>query len=79
MIEGLDDITLTIPVPSYIPRGRGLHAVGKFDSTLKAKCTIEEKALVLRAAEHYNMSFANFVRWVAVHSAKEVLKDVPHS
>ena len=80
-ISGLEQLTLTIPVPSYIPRGRGLYAVGKFDSILKAKCTVDEKELVQRAAEYYNMSFANFVRWVAVQSAKEVLKDaqVPRS
>lgn len=72
----LDELTLTIPVPSYIPRARGIHAVGKFGSLLKAKCTPEEKNLVLEAADKAGVSYASFIRWCAVYCAKEVLKDV---
>lgn len=74
--ELIEDLTLTIPVPSYLPRARGIHAVGKFNSLLKCKCTIEEKELVQQAADEMGMSFANFVRWCTVQCAKEVLKDV---
>jgi len=69
VVSGLEDLTLTIPVPSYIPRARGIHAVGKFGSLLKAKCTPREKEL--------NISHAEFIRWCVTWCAKEVLHDVP--
>lgn len=69
-------LSLTIPFPSYIPRARGIHAVGKFGSMFKAKCTVEEKDLVQQAAEQIGISPTEFVRWVATHSAKEVLRNV---
>lgn len=72
----LDELTLTIPAPSYIPRARGIHATGKFGSLLKAKCTPEEKELVQQAADQAGVSYATFIRWVSVYCAKEVLKDV---
>lgn len=73
----LDDLTVTIPFPSYIPRGRGIHAVGKFGSMLKAKCALAEEEIVQRAADHINISKAEFIRWCAVNVAREVMKDVP--
>jgi len=66
-------ITVTIPFPSYIPRARGIHAVGKFGSLFKAKCTVEEKEIVQRAADSLGITFTELVRWSAVHVAKEVL------
>jgi hypothetical protein len=68
-------LTLTIPFPSYIPRGRGIHAVGKFGSIFKAKCSLEEKDIVQRAAEHISISPSEFIRWCAVKCAKEVLEN----
>lgn len=68
-----DRITLTIPFPSYIPRARGIHAVGKFGTLFKAKCTVEEKEIVQKAADVLGISPTEFVRWCVVHSAKEVL------
>lgn len=76
-MEKLNGLTLTIPFPSYIPRARGIHAVGKFGTQFKAKCSIEEKEIVQRAAEHLGISPTEFIRWCSVHSAREVLKDVP--
>lgn len=72
-----DDVTLTIPFPSYIPRGRGIHAVGKFGSLLKAKCSVAEFEEVQKAADHIGVSRSEFIRWCSVKSAVEVLKDVP--
>lgn len=77
VVSGLEDLTLTIPLPSYIPRARGIHAVGKFGSLLKAKCTPREKELTQHAADHLGISHAEFIRWCATWCAKEVLKDVP--
>lgn len=71
------DVQITIPYPSYIPRGRGIHAVGKFGSLLKAKCSIAEFEEVQRAADYIGISRSEFIRWSAVKVAAEVLKDVP--
>lgn len=71
-----DRITITIPFPSYIPRARGIHAVGKFGTIFKAKCTQAEKDLIQEAADHIGISTTDFVRWCVTHSAKEVLKNV---
>lgn len=76
-VSGLENIQLTIPYPSYIPRARGIYAVGKFGTLLKAKCTQEEKELVQKAADHIGVSYSEFIRWCASQCAKEVLKDVP--
>lgn len=71
-------LTITIPIPSYIPRARGIHAVGKFGTLFKAKCTLAEKELVQAAAEHMGITYSEFIRWVATQSAKEIL-NVPQS
>lgn len=76
MAQHDDRLTLTIPFPSYIPRARGIHAVGKFGTQFKAKCTQAEREQVLEACDKLGMSLAEFVRWCSVHCAKEVLRDV---
>lgn len=73
-----DRLTLTIPFPSYIPRARGVHSAGKFGTMFKAKCTLDEKEVVQRAARQLGISPTEFTRWCVVHAAKEVLGyDVP--
>ena len=71
-----DRISLTIPWPAYIPRSRGIHAKGKFGTLFKAKCSVDEKELVDQAARHVGISHSEFVRYVCMHAAKEVLKNV---
>ena len=70
-------LEVTIPFPSYIPRGRGIHAVGKFGSMLKAKCSFGEFDKVQQAADQIGISRSEFIRWSAVKVAEEVLRDVP--
>lgn len=69
----MDAVTLTIPYPSYIPRARGIHAVGKFGTVLKAKCNTDEKESVERAADKLGISYSEFIRWVCLHAARQVL------
>lgn len=73
----LEGLTITIPVPSYIPRQRGIHAVAKFGTIFKAKCSLDEKEIVQRAADQINVTASEFIRWCAVYVAREVLKNVP--
>jgi hypothetical protein len=71
-------IQITIPFPSYIPRARGIHAVGKFGTQFKAKCSLTEKEIVDKAADAIGITSSEFVRWCVVKSAEEVL-NVPCS
>lgn len=66
-------VTITIPFPSYIPRARGIHAVGKFGTIFKAKCSLAEKEVVQQAADKIGISPTELIRWSAVHVAKEIL------
>lgn len=66
-------LTLTIPYPSYIPRARGINAVNKFGTVLKAKCNLDEKTTVERAANIVGISYSEFIRWVCYHAARQVL------
>lgn len=68
-------VTITIPFPSYIPRARGIHAVGKFGTLLKAKCTLAEKELVQKAAEQIGVTPSEFIRWCSAKCAKEIIDD----
>lgn len=70
-------LTITIPFPSYIPRARGIHAVGKFGTIFKAKCTVAEKEMVQQAAALLGISPTELIRWSATKVAQEVLNDVP--
>lgn len=65
--------TLVIPFPSYIPRARGPHAVGKFGTVLKAKCTKEEHDTTQAAANKLGLTKSEFIRWVSYHAARVVL------
>lgn len=65
--------SLIIPFPSYIPRARGPHAVGKFGTILKAKCTKEELDTTQAAANKLGLSKSEFIRWVSFHAARVVL------
>lgn len=72
--EVLEELTVTIPFPSHIPRARGIHAVGKFGTILKSKCSLDEEQLVQSAADKIGVSKAELIRWCVVHVAKEVMK-----
>ncbi len=69
--------TITLAMPAYVPRARGLSAKGKFGASFKVATTLEEKARVQDAADRLGISMAEFVRWLAVAASKEVLKDAP--
>jgi hypothetical protein len=49
--DAIEELTITIPFPSHIPRARGIHAVAKFGTILKAKCSKSEEETVQAAAD----------------------------
>ena len=74
MAERDDRISLTIPFPSHIPRARGRHAVGKFREFWRVYLAEGDKDLLREAAAYVGISDSAFIRWVALHAAKEVMK-----
>jgi hypothetical protein len=67
-------IELTIPFPSQMPRGRGIHAVSKDYGSVRSDLSVDEQDLVEEAAAKCGLSKSMFIRSVIVHAAKEVLK-----
>jgi len=70
----IEDLTLTIPVPSYIPRARGVHAVGKFNSYITVYLSKDERDLLNKACETLGLSRNAYARWVLVHTAIKALE-----
>ena len=68
-------VTIVIPFPSQMPRGRGIHAVSKDYGSVRSDLTTSEDELVSEAAARVGLSKSMFIRSVIVHAAKEVLKD----
>lgn len=65
-------VMLSIPFPAPLPRGRGINAVGKFETTLKARCNKNEFETVDDAANLIGITRSEFVRWVSLHAAQQV-------
>jgi hypothetical protein len=72
--QAIEVLTITIPFPSHIPRARGIHAVGKFGTVLKAKCSRDEEEAVQAAADKLGLTKSEFIRWCSVYSAREIMK-----
>jgi hypothetical protein len=67
---------VTIPMPAYVPRARGVQAKGKFGTYWKVRTSQDEHEMGQRAADHLGISVAEYIRWITLAVSKEVLKDV---
>lgn len=65
-------ITVTIPIPSYIPKARGRHATSKQGGNLRVRCSNRELALIRGEAKRLGLSTSQFVRWAALRVAEEL-------
>lgn len=75
MIAKDQRITITIPYPSQMPRGRGIHAVSKDYGSVRSDLSCDEDELVTAAATKCGLSKSMFIRSAIVHAAKEVMRD----
>jgi hypothetical protein len=66
-------VRLAIPWPSYVPRARGIHAIGKFGARYIVKTSIEDFNLIRQAAAKCGVTETEFNRWAMVQVAKEVM------
>lgn len=66
---------LSIPVPQPILRGKGINSTGLCGSNaVRTRMTKKERQTVAKAADKLGITSSNFMRWVAVYAAEEVLK-----
>ena len=62
-------VKLSIPLPSPIPRARGIHSTGGFGGNIRVRCTDDEKLLVQSEANYLGLTLASFSRWCITHAA----------
>lgn len=62
-------IKVTIPVPSEIPRARGLNSTSNYGGNLRIRCTDKEYDLVFDEALRLGVTPSNFCRWSIVQTA----------
>lgn len=67
----MDDknLTITIPMPSDIPRARGVNSTGRFNDSLRVRMSQADRELIEGEAELLGMSYSMFVRWCAIYAA----------
>ena len=65
---------ISIPLPSSIPRARGVHSTGGFGGNIRVRCSDQEKLLVQSEAKELGLTLASFSRWCIVHAAS-ILKE----
>jgi hypothetical protein len=64
-----DRLTVTIPIPSYIPRARGLNSLNQLRNSIRTALSREEFDLVSEECEKLNITRSQFARWCTVHVA----------
>jgi hypothetical protein len=68
-------LTFTIPVPSYIPRARGLNATsGPLACFIQYRGVKGERERLAEAAACFGISSAEMHRWIVNQVADQVLK-----
>ena len=67
-------LTVTVPIPNYIPLQRGIHATSVMEAQVKIRMSRDERRLVEKMARYCGVTMASFIRWSAVHVAKELEK-----
>ncbi len=63
-----------IPLPSPIPRARGVHSTNQLGSNIKTRITTDERKLLEEVAG--DLGISSFVRWCAIHAALAIKKKI---
>lgn len=65
---------ITIPEPRPIPKGRGVNSTGgKQGTIIRSRALKREKKLIQDAADKLDVTESEFIRWVSIHAAEEVM------
>ena len=73
--DAFDELTVTIPVPSHVPRLRGHFADNTtLDANLKVRVSDAEHAMIRATAKRLYMKPSEFVRHCAAETALQLLR-----
>lgn len=68
--------TITIPTPHYEPRARGIHARGVLSTNVRVRVGYTDRDIILKACRLLGTTESGFLRWCALHTAAQLLKDI---
>ena len=63
-------IGILVPLPTHIPKGRGVNSTSKRGGNLRVRCTNAEYDSIMAEAAKVDLPLASFCRWVIVHAAE---------
>jgi len=63
-------LQLVIPLPTNIPRARGIHATNRYADALQVRMSAADRKLIGDEAALLGMSPSMFTRWCAVYAAE---------
>ena len=73
--EAKKELTVTIPLPSHVPRARGHFAdASTLDSNLKVRVSDAEHAMISSVAQRLSMKPSEFIRYCAAEVALQLLR-----
>lgn len=67
-------LTIAIPLPTPQPRRRGYQSTGRFGTIKKFRCSLDDEALIEKAAAALGINASEFMRSCAVHAAQKILE-----
>jgi hypothetical protein len=74
-MQALDELTVTIPLPSHVPRARGHFAdASTLDANLKVRVSDAEHAMIASVSEELSMKPSEFIRHCAAEVALQLLR-----
>lgn len=70
-----DELTVTIPLPNYIPRARGIYGTAsKMAGNIRVRVSEMDAELIDEVIEPLGMKRSSFIRFCAVKVAEELKK-----
>ncbi len=69
-------LSIIIPIPTHIPRARGVHATGTFGAETRVRLHNDELVLIQQQADALGVTVANFIRHCTVETAKALDNDI---
>lgn len=63
-------LQVIIPLPTNIPRARGIHATNRFADALQVRMSAADRKLIGEEAARLGMTPSMFTRWCAVYAAE---------
>ena len=67
-------LSVILPIPSAIPRARGIYSTEQFGHASKVRITLDEYQLIMEQCALLDMKLAPFFRWSGVEMAKALAK-----